>query len=251
MELWKLWSRNLDKKAFTEESHNLTRNKRNKKRDLGLMKRKALELTIIAAALFTIQLVFIAAANPVVYFEIPTEPDPNPPLVTINSPMENQTIDSQNIMLSFTVTKPETWIRLTIYSNTTYLVLGNITSFYYVIDGVESQHIPVQDISSVYSDNPRQTLEFTSNLTLTEGPHTLYLNVEAETKYRDNSGSVMDQLLSNVVDGTSEVVNFTITKPEPQLESEPFPTTVVATVSGVSIAFIVTSLLVYFKKHKH
>jgi N-acetylneuraminic acid mutarotase len=43
--------------------------------------------------------------------------------------------------------------------------------------------------------------------------------------------------------GASETVTFTI--------SEPFPTALVAAASGVSIAVIVVSLLVYFKKRKH
>jgi N-acetylneuraminic acid mutarotase len=44
--------------------------------------------------------------------------------------------------------------------------------------------------------------------------------------------------------GTSETVNFTIAKPEP------FPTALVATVSGVSAAIIGVGLLAYFKKRK-
>jgi N-acetylneuraminic acid mutarotase len=45
--------------------------------------------------------------------------------------------------------------------------------------------------------------------------------------------------------GASETVTFTIAKPEP------FPTTLVATASGASVAIISMGLLVYFKKRNH
>jgi hypothetical protein len=46
--------------------------------------------------------------------------------------------------------------------------------------------------------------------------------------------------------GASETVFFAITEPE----QEPFPTTLVATASGVSAALVCLGLLVYFKKRK-
>lgn len=45
--------------------------------------------------------------------------------------------------------------------------------------------------------------------------------------------------------GTSEILHFAIEAPAP------FPTTIVATASGVSLAIIGVGLLVYFKKRKH
>jgi len=45
------------------------------------------------------------------------------------------------------------------------------------------------------------------------------------------------------VQGVSEVVNFTITKPP-----EPFPTAFVLTTSGASVAVVGVVLVVYFKK---
>lgn len=107
------------------------------------MKRKAfpliLTMALLSLAVIGIHLTAMTAANPVMHYEIPTKPDTNAPSVTVNSPLQNQTFDSQNITLSFTVIKPETWIRLTKYSDTVYLVLGNVTSFYNVVDGVKSQ----------------------------------------------------------------------------------------------------------------
>ena len=52
--------------------------------------------------------------------------------------------------------------------------------------------------------------------------------------------------------GVSETVNFTVAEEaEFQSESEPFPTTLMLTASGASIASVGNGLLVYFKKRKH
>jgi hypothetical protein len=197
--------------------------------------------------LIAMQLVFIADANPVIYYEIPTEPDANPPLVTVNSPTQNQTYASQNITLSFTITKPETYIILTKYSDTVHIFLGNITSFYYVVDGVESQSVLIQDISSVYSENPQRTFEFSLNFRLPEGHHSLLVAVEGDTIYRQGGreSRVTDPPLSRRVQGVSEVINFTIAKPP-----EPFPTTLVVAPIA-SFVVIGAGLLLYFKKRKH
>ena len=48
--------------------------------------------------------------------------------------------------------------------------------------------------------------------------------------------------------GASETISFSVDVPEP---SEPFPTLLVATASGASVAIIGIGLLVYFKKRKH
>jgi multisubunit Na+/H+ antiporter MnhC subunit len=44
--------------------------------------------------------------------------------------------------------------------------------------------------------------------------------------------------------GASETINFTIAK------TEPFPTALVITASGASLAIVAAALLVYFKKRK-
>ena len=47
--------------------------------------------------------------------------------------------------------------------------------------------------------------------------------------------------------GASETINFTIAKETP----EPFPTAIVATASGASVAVIGVGLFVYFRKRNH
>jgi hypothetical protein len=189
----------------------------------------------------------MVSANFLWFYELPIEPDKSPPLITVNSPRENQTFGSQNFSLSLIFTKTQTWISPSlgrfVNGSQIYDVLGNLTAFYYTVDGVESQHIPIQDISTIYLADPQQNLSFCVNLTLPEGHHSLYVGVEGETLYRQ--GGVMDPLLSNRVQGVSEVINFTIAKPP-----EPFPTTLAITTAAVSATFACTGLLLYFKKHK-
>jgi hypothetical protein len=216
----------------------------------AVMKKTALTLTLIMGLCLTItgiQLLPVTNANFIWFYDLPTKPDTNPPLVTLHSPTQNQTFNSQNITLSFTVTKPETWIRPStgkfVNGSEIYYVLGNITSFYYEVDGVKSENITVQDITTVYLANPQRTLSFSINLTLPEGHHKLCVGVEGETIYRQ--GGVMDPFLSNITYGASKTINFTIAKPP-----EPFPTAFVLTVSGAPVAVVSIGLLIYFKKRK-
>jgi hypothetical protein len=81
-----------------------------------------------------------------------------------------------------------------------------------------------------YSLDGNETLSDMGNTTLTGlpyGSHNITLHAN------DTSGNT----------GTSEIIYFSV--------AEPFPTTLVATASGVSVAIAVVGLLVYFKKRKH
>jgi N-acetylneuraminic acid mutarotase len=82
-----------------------------------------------------------------------------------------------------------------------------------------------------YSLDGQETIDITGNTTiagLSNGSHNL-------TVYANDT-------LGNA--GTSGTITFSIAK-----ETEPFPTTLVAAASGVSVAVIGVGLLVYFKKH--
>ena len=88
-------------------------------------------------------------------------------------------------------------------------------------------------VSSIkYSLDGGENETITGNTTLTglpNGAHNITVYATDETRNT----------------GTSETVLFTIEVPES------FPTVLVATVSGVSVAIIGTVLLVYFRKRKH
>jgi hypothetical protein len=67
---------------------------------------------------------------------------------------------------------------------------------------------------------------------------------EVPTNYENGTVYGFDGVES--VWSSIQTIDFTLTK-----EPEPFPTALVATASGVSIAIIGVGLLVYFKKRKH
>ena len=85
-----------------------------------------------------------------------------------------------------------------------------------------------------YSLDGQDNLTITGNVTLTDLPNGAH-NLTVYAKYTEG------------IIGASENIAFTIAKPEP----EPFPTTLVAAASGVSVAVVGAGLLVYFKRRNH
>jgi parallel beta-helix repeat protein len=86
---------------------------------------------------------------------------------------------------------------------------------------------------TTYSLDGQQNITLSGNIDLTDLPNSLHnITVYAQ----DTFGNI----------GSSETINFTIAKPEP----ESFPTVPVAVASVVVVALVVAGLLVYHKKHK-
>ena len=222
---------------------------------------------LLLSAMAGIQLANLVAATPVgLYFEFPTEPIRMPPAIVVHSPVPNQNYDSSKVLLNFTIIKPETWIKLPEeyggvdeQGNPLYVIFGNITSVYYVIDGGEPQNISVHDLSYVAEAFPKRTLNFSISLTLGKGIHSVEVGLDADSYYlitevytTENatdtkpSGTVIPTGLSTIVlNGSSGIIRFAAEA------SEPFPTALVIAASGASIAIIGVGLLVYFRKWKH
>jgi hypothetical protein len=208
--------------------------------------------TALAVALGTflitatgIMLFNVATANPTwINTDFPSEPDRIPPTIILHSPFQNQTFNSTNIPVNFTVAKPETWFKSSNLDGT--WVLGNITAVSYKVDGGENHSLPVLDTSTYFTivTLPR-TLNFSLSLTLPKGAHNITVRVEAESYYV-TPGYLAGPPFSTTVHGESELVNFTVVQPEP--ETEPYPIAPVATVSVITVAVVGVGLLVYFKK---
>jgi len=145
----------------------------------------ALILALLFSAAIGTMLVNLATANPTWSADFPREPDKTPPTITLHSPLQNQTCNSTNILLNFTVAKPETWFKVLESSNLENYtwVLGNVTSVSYEVDGGEKQSIPVHDTSNLNAAYTGRTLNFSLNLTLPQGPHNKTVGVEAESYY--------------------------------------------------------------------
>jgi hypothetical protein len=221
-----------------------------------LIKRKTLALTLILALLFSAVagtlFVNLGTADPIWSADFPREPDKTPPAIILRSPFQNQTFNSTNIPLNFTVAKPETWFKESSNHELTW-ILGNITSVSYEVDGGEKQSLPVHDTSTyITAFTLPRTLNFSLSLTLPEGTHNITVGVEAESYYVP-PGYLTGPPFSVTVHEESELVSFTVVQPEhvqPEPETEPFPVVPLA-VSVSTIALVCVGLLVYFKKRKH
>ena len=197
-----------------------------KKTELGL------SLILILTLLLSYAVVFVdlATANPAPLFPFPKDPVTTPPSIFVYSPVQNETYNSTQVTLNFTVIKPDSW-----FSNGNFFgdyVFGNITSVYYSVDGSERQNIPMHDVDSLINPNPpAQTLSFSTTLNLTAGMHSIKVGVEADSYYFAqtlNLGSV-------VVEGNSAPVNFAVTlPPEPVIVA---PESITYNKSSVPLAF--------------
>ena len=127
--------------------------------------------TVLLFSLVIPVLVNLAKANPMGLLWYPTEPVTDPPIVTIQSPLQNKTVKST--ALNFTVTKPSTWFTKAIdgYMPERTLVVGRLVSYFYVLDGNESQSVPIED-DFHYIDPPDEVVDsrnFSVDLALAEG----------------------------------------------------------------------------------
>ena len=189
------------------------------------MKRTALALPLMLLLLFSAvaltQMVRFTKANPWPPGYFP----PASPYVIIQSPQEREYHNTEPILLNFTFKAN--------------LELNPSASLFYLLDGksYRLESVKVEDVKYfvLYEDDFHAGYEghvLFSNLS--DGPHTLIVFAG----YADSDGVI------NGTIGDSAKVNFTIVP-------EPFPTILVATSSGISVAVVGLGLLVYFKKRKH
>jgi hypothetical protein len=197
------------------------------------MKRTALALTLILALLFSAvagMYVELTEANPMYFYEFKDLP------ILISSPINNETYQASNVMLSFNVTKPSEWpIDNSSFSFNPRMTLNSVS---YQLDGmVYGPFIVDSNLSSpfTYSENLKN---------LKDGVHSLQVTLNGTSQSADINHP---WLFSNdiPINGSSEIVYFTVDTGIP-ISS----TTLAAAASGVSIAIIGFGLLVYLKKRK-
>ena len=213
----------------------------------------ALIMVLLSSAMGVASLVDFTKANPLYLSWYPSEPITTPPIITLQSPSQNQNYNSTNIWLNFTVSKPETWFSQTELSESympgTYMAVGRLISYHYILDGNESQNISVEDKFHRIDppDKPEETLSFSINLNLTEGAHNITVIVESESTYVIEEYRFSDSPKTTPILESSETAFFNIVEPN----AESFPTTFALAVSGLSLAVVSVGLLLYFKKRKH
>jgi hypothetical protein len=177
----------------------------------------ALLLTVIIAMSFlTLLTVEPVSAQPLwVELGVPTEPINAPPTIQINSPSENQTFDSANVLLNFSVIIPHSWVRNDgpAYPATDTHIWGNITSISFSLDGNPPQNLTFENMNVPYFGNSSQNLNFSAPLALTNGAHFIQVYVSGYTYYCLNPlDSVINPLqLASVPVEANTTVNFYVT----------------------------------------
>ncbi|MBN1358823.1 hypothetical protein JW988_08670 [Candidatus Bathyarchaeota archaeon] len=188
----------------------------------------AISLMLLCLTVVIRQIACYANANP---NWRPWENALGQPIITVFSPVENQSCFSSEITLNFTVAKPADWLDSNVQMKyVAYCVDG-------FVDGVSDENETIVAVQEPMDDENPTSFSFSFNLTgLKDGPH--WLDIYAE-------GGV-----SGLTIGTTKRVNFTTYTPETEAQSESFPASLV-TASVIIVAFVSAGLLIYFKKRKN
>ena len=134
----------------------------------------------------------LAKANPGLFLSVPQTPRSTPPIITVQSPAQTKTYNSGEISLNFSVGKSNALFVYNALSNANgsySIVLVNITSVYYVLDGGEPQKLAVTDTVVNYTNTPpavlqpKRSFEFLANLNVQEGFHSITVYVEGDSSY--------------------------------------------------------------------
>jgi len=205
-----------------------------KKTGLGL----ALVLTVLI--MFGVQFVQIVKANAYI---LTWETD-GPPIITLESPLNNETVTFNNVAFAFTLTRPSyNW---TFEENT-----NRVVSAYIILDGTDYRIVDVNsDLSAPFT--------YSLNLTdLKDGAHSVELNAYCRgVSWGEWTYGTIPKT-DYYYNASSGIVNFIVDTPEPTPYPSPeliqMPETIPATlvfVASVGIALAAIGLFVYFKKHK-
>jgi hypothetical protein len=213
--------------------------------------------SLVAGMLF----VEVPDANPWLGEPVPPSmrtPNKDSPSVTIQSP-ENTTYYQNEVLLDFTVTKPESWITTNVscyITDITYQLDGHVIVLFDWLDPTGNHTLPSPKQFSVAIEN------------LTEGQHTLQINVSAYSRYWDSP--VFTFFYEDYPLDVYNTVNYAIAKepsPTPTISSSNSPTqqptivpnptldniqavnvTSIIIIFGLVALSVVLGLLVYFKK---
>jgi hypothetical protein len=178
------------------------------------MRRIASALTIILALYSAVAGGFSfnqAAANPAPLFSFPFNPVTTLPTIVV--PFQNQTYISPEILLSFSIVKPESWFSFNDARRENGQPITrtfvNITSIYYVVDNGGRRKIPFHDIDSLFDTVPTLILNFSTALPMTAGTHTVKVGLEATSYYWLGGYDWSESHGSVELHSDSETVNFT------------------------------------------
>jgi hypothetical protein len=223
--------------------------------------KKTIAATLILAFLFSVVagvlVVKVSKANPWIIFK-PATPIPStiPPIITLFSPQNNTAYASNNVYLSFNVSKPQPPMPLEAgISFVKYTLDDNITGLYFC------------DHYSSGSPPGIPEFSYSHNLTIPDGKHTLVVYAagvvlpgDMTIFWVDSNVTVLFSVglpqsepspspspSSSFPSNSSPSLSPSPQETKNQLEPQPFPTTLVVA-SVASVALVGVCLVVYFGK---
>jgi hypothetical protein len=225
--------------------------------------------TLVASSTLMLSL---ATANPAPLFPFPWyNPDTAPPTLELHSPVQDANYDEPTVFLNVSVVKPETWFPNSSIWDASYLnaVFGNVTAVYYRVDGGERQDFAVHDVDSLFEACSTYSLNYTANLTVTPGRHSIMVGVEANSYYvvtgktgyelekyplkADTTVNFNVDYYENPTNITAESTpQDTVTAPTSISATQTQDTTIILTVlCSVAVAVTCLSILAFLRRHKH
>jgi hypothetical protein len=187
---------------------------------------------------------------------VPTEPFNSPPNIQIITPYQNQTFNSPNVSLNFSVIIPNSWAFNTGQPNDIIRTIwGNITSVSYSLDNNQLQNLTLDKVNIPYPTNSSQNLNFSVHLNFTEGVHVIRIFVSGYTYYVLNplDSMVMPLQLASVPVEANTTVSFNVALPisivkSPQ-NTEKNESTIPFIVITVVIVCLIAGLL-FYRRHR-
>jgi len=189
---------------------------------------------------------------------VPTEPFNSQPNIHITAPNQNQTFNSPDVLLNFSIVIPNSWIfNIGPASNDRVATIwGNITSAGYSLDNNQLQNLTLDNLNVPYPGNSSQNLNFSANLNLTEGAHVIRIFVSGNTYYVLNplDSVIMPLQLAIVPVETNTTVSFNVALPISTVKSpqntEKNESTIPFIVITVVIVCLIAGLLFYRRQRK-
>jgi len=139
----------------------------------------AFVLVLLFSAVALLQFVSLSKANPV-YSSTPTEPNKDPPILTVQSPGNSTYWNINDILLKLTVNQPNSWNESSMIKEIRYQLDGQLIILW------DGNHGTLHGAPSVDYVLP-QTSQFSAVLRrLCRGQHILQVTVSAESHYFPN-----------------------------------------------------------------
>lgn len=191
-----------------------------------------------------------AAANPAPLFPFPWDnPNTTPPTIKVYSPSQGASYDDANICLDISVVKPDTWFPNASIWDASYrnAVFGNITAVYYIVDGGERQDFEVFDVDSLFKACSTYSLNYTTNLNVTSGRHSVIIGVEANSYYvLSTSYAVVSYPLraNTTIDFNVGYIENPTNTPVESTPEDTTPTSIIAAAQTQDTTIMLTALCV-------